>query len=304
MEYSRSKLRTWCLSKVSSLIWLVSGKETPAEPLWRRINHKVVHVRDIQGKISKYFMAFNWSDGVFEVKKKSMLHIYILPLFDWNQVKKHWLSSFEGDVTTKLYPWNSMKISKGAYFNISKIHKKIQTTSHDPINIKNYIAHPHHTVHVIGKFREYTAMSLRVTVRKRNVTDRQDGEFQYLPSRYDWYQVHRHWLRHFGGDESTKWHPSRDHCCDGWTQWLLYGHKLWSRKAAAEVLMLLPMMTMDHQNACSAGTTTTIQENVINMDRTISSCFLDLWTSIEYGHLSSSLTVIMRIITDLVTRCG
>ena len=72
-------------------------------------------------------------------------------------------------------------VSEGAFFNISKIHTKFQTTSHQ---YQNYTAHPYYMVHVPGRFRENTAVRLRVTVRKRNVTDRQtDGVFQYLPSR-------------------------------------------------------------------------------------------------------------------------
>ena len=40
-----------------------------------------------------------------------------------------------------------------------------------PINIKNYTAHPHNMVHVPAKFWEYTAMCVRVTVQKLNMTD-------------------------------------------------------------------------------------------------------------------------------------
>ena len=49
-------------------------------------------------------------------------------------------------------------------FNISKIHKH-------PINITKYTAHPHGMVHIPAQFRENTVMSLRVAVRKLNVTD-------------------------------------------------------------------------------------------------------------------------------------
>ena len=68
-----------------------------------RCDHKVVPVSDIQGTIFKYFTTYDRGNGVLKVKTKSMLHIYILPLFDWYQVKKYRLSRFGGDATTKWY---------------------------------------------------------------------------------------------------------------------------------------------------------------------------------------------------------
>ena len=57
-------------------------------------------------------------------------------------------------------------------FNISKIHKKIQTTSHQ---YQKLYGTPHDMVHVPAKFRENTAMRFLVTVRKLNVTEGQTG---------------------------------------------------------------------------------------------------------------------------------
>ena len=83
--WSRS-VQGWNKEQLSSLIWLVSGHERSAEP-FRRSNHNVVPIRDIQEKKSKYFATFKWSHGVLKIKTNSMLHIHIPPLFTWNRVK-------------------------------------------------------------------------------------------------------------------------------------------------------------------------------------------------------------------------
>ena len=41
---------------------------------------------------------------MFNVKTKSMLHIYIVPLVDWYKVNRHWLGRFGGYAITKRYP--------------------------------------------------------------------------------------------------------------------------------------------------------------------------------------------------------
>ena len=53
------------------------------------------------------------------------------------------------------------------------LHQRFFLNVGNSINIKTYTAHPHDMVHVPAKFREYTSMRFRVTVRKLNVTDRQ-----------------------------------------------------------------------------------------------------------------------------------
>ena len=67
--------------------------------------------------------------------------------------------------------WENKKFLTFLFFNISKIHNKFKQ---HPINIKNYIVHPHDMVHVPAKFWANTALPLRywVTVRKLNVMDR------------------------------------------------------------------------------------------------------------------------------------
>ena len=37
---------------------------------------------------SKYFITFNWGYGVLNVKTKSMLHIYVVPLVEWYQASR------------------------------------------------------------------------------------------------------------------------------------------------------------------------------------------------------------------------
>ena len=47
------------------------------EPCWRRGDHTVVPVSEIQQQTFKYLTTFNLIHGVLKVKTKSMLHIYI-----------------------------------------------------------------------------------------------------------------------------------------------------------------------------------------------------------------------------------
>ena len=78
------KIKVYVAHLYCCLWWLAPGIETLAEPFWRRNDNKVVPERKyLQATKSKYFTTFNRGHGMFKVKMKINLLIYMAPSVDW-----------------------------------------------------------------------------------------------------------------------------------------------------------------------------------------------------------------------------
>ena len=70
-----------CLLPQSWLLYILGPYKVACDRL-QSFTHQLNSTKKL-----KYFTTFNWSHGVVKVKTKSMVHICILPLFDWYQVE-------------------------------------------------------------------------------------------------------------------------------------------------------------------------------------------------------------------------